>query len=808
MAARNDDQVILVVRAPNGDVREVELRPQALVIGRDESADIRVDDRKVSRRHAAFKLIDGEPWVEDLGSSNGVRLNERKIDKRARVGPRDEVRVGAFKMVLKGSGGSEIDRPRTRARGTKPAVSIQAEVSSSAGTAPVAQRRPHAEPGLSDRLPRLMGRDAPAKGRVFVLQRGENIIGRLEECDVPILDGSVSRQHARIVFARHRVTVTDLGSSNGVFVNDLRVDMAELAEGDVLRVGNVAFDVRLPPELAVGAPAPLSTRARARRATQERRWLTMGIVGLVLAIVVLSVALVVQLRRQHGIDLFDGTLLAWTSSTADATDGQPGGGVVSLEGVDRPSTGSPVGQEAAESPFASAGEPAARPVPGAALERSESVPGTEAAPLAGSAVLDLGRGDGADPPATDRVWTATSPYSRRGSDGLPVNLPQVDPNFDLEGLLATSMAEAKTCEAAGDYLCVRERLAALLERDPINAEARQLLARVRNIEAANAALAEAERYAARGKHARALRVLEEAPQDGPRGAAVRRRADELKERAIREELKAAAREALGRRTWRKAHRRYKYVLTLDPNSMVALDGLRRLEKRMRRRKIAFSAYRPTSSPRDSAPSATEPNALVRQFGGDRELITVALIYKRGALDEAEERAVALARKAEGARAVSAKAMAAAIQEVGLRYKRTRTEISNDPDEAWAMLIDLDRFERRILPRGVKSFIVQELEVGLSEAFADRGSSLFDAERFEQAFQRWESGFKLDPTNPKVIAGLRRLEEKAESLGQEAELAAQRGANDVCDRWRRITRMTRAKAPIHERARKRAAVTCR
>ena len=65
------------------------------VIGRDETADIRVDDPGVSRRHARL-LVDGDRHViEDLGSSNGTFVNGARISRhplvtgdRVQLGPR------------------------------------------------------------------------------------------------------------------------------------------------------------------------------------------------------------------------------------------------------------------------------------------------------------------------------------------------------------------------------------------------------------------------------------------------------------------------------------------------------------------------------------------------------------------------------------------------------------------------------------------------------------------------------------------------------------------------------------------------
>jgi len=65
-----------------------------LVIGRDPRADITITDDSVSRRHARIQLHDdGNWWVHDLDSRNGVFLNGHPIDKAA-LSPGDRIHVG------------------------------------------------------------------------------------------------------------------------------------------------------------------------------------------------------------------------------------------------------------------------------------------------------------------------------------------------------------------------------------------------------------------------------------------------------------------------------------------------------------------------------------------------------------------------------------------------------------------------------------------------------------------------------------------------------------------------------------------
>lgn len=74
--------------------------------------------------------------------------------------------------------------------------------------------------------------------RVLPLRAGENVIGRTPECDVQIVGPSVSRRHARLVISAQGVVLEDLGSMNGTFVGDRRINASTtVQDGDEIRIG-------------------------------------------------------------------------------------------------------------------------------------------------------------------------------------------------------------------------------------------------------------------------------------------------------------------------------------------------------------------------------------------------------------------------------------------------------------------------------------------------------------------------------------------------------------------------------------------
>ncbi|HUF28253.1 MAG TPA: adenylate/guanylate cyclase domain-containing protein [Gemmatimonadaceae bacterium] len=70
------------------------------------------------------------------------------------------------------------------------------------------------------------------------------VVGRALNCDIPILDPTISRRHAEVVSDTHGIEIRDLGSSNGTFLNGIRVETTRATAGDVVTFGSVAFRLK------------------------------------------------------------------------------------------------------------------------------------------------------------------------------------------------------------------------------------------------------------------------------------------------------------------------------------------------------------------------------------------------------------------------------------------------------------------------------------------------------------------------------------------------------------------------------------
>jgi len=79
------------------------------------------------------------------------------------------------------------------------------------------------------------------EGAAVVLRRDILTIGRTKENDICIPSRAVSRDHARLLMSPRSVTIVDMDSANGCFVNETPVKKQTLRDGDVLRIGDRSY---------------------------------------------------------------------------------------------------------------------------------------------------------------------------------------------------------------------------------------------------------------------------------------------------------------------------------------------------------------------------------------------------------------------------------------------------------------------------------------------------------------------------------------------------------------------------------------
>ena len=91
------------------------------------------------------------------------------------------------------------------------------------------------------KVARLEQKEGPGAPRTHELELSETIVGRSSSAHICIDSQMISRKHISFEKTSERVTVTDLNSSNGMYLNGVKAHSAILHEGDQIQIGNVVF---------------------------------------------------------------------------------------------------------------------------------------------------------------------------------------------------------------------------------------------------------------------------------------------------------------------------------------------------------------------------------------------------------------------------------------------------------------------------------------------------------------------------------------------------------------------------------------
>ena len=73
------------------------------------------------------------------------------------------------------------------------------------------------------------------------------LVGRHQDADLLLQSADISRRHAALLLKDQQLWVQDLNSSNGTFINDLKIEQeTELHDGDILQFASFMFSVLAP----------------------------------------------------------------------------------------------------------------------------------------------------------------------------------------------------------------------------------------------------------------------------------------------------------------------------------------------------------------------------------------------------------------------------------------------------------------------------------------------------------------------------------------------------------------------------------
>ena len=227
---------VLLLIKDRKQVAKVVVTSSAFVIGRSPECNLPIDEALASRQHAEVVLERGSYWVRDRGSRNGTSVNGEKITGNRELKDGDEIEIGSTRLKFvwdKSSQDEAEDDDKTR-------VASIADLGKKSPGQEVVQKK---DKGNFEVKVRVV--DGPLQGGVFRDWEGPLTIGRGLINNVVLLDDAVSTAHAQIVQEGDAYFIVDLKSSNGTFLDGVKVQKTRLQNGQKIKVGvsTLVFDL-------------------------------------------------------------------------------------------------------------------------------------------------------------------------------------------------------------------------------------------------------------------------------------------------------------------------------------------------------------------------------------------------------------------------------------------------------------------------------------------------------------------------------------------------------------------------------------
>lgn len=235
-------------------------------IGRSESATVPLfGDQNIAPLHACIVRQGNTYTLMDSGSQIGTYLNGQRVSQQVLLDGA-QIQIGQYLLTFMMKAGSAPQRAAEMMRSQAgyapqaPTAVVQTpgypqapvgQPGSILGQQPVGPSQPtmmqpamqnmtQVAPSPAMGMPTLVAITGPLSGQRFPIAQALEA-GR-EAAGIGLgFDTMASRRHASFAFTANGVTVTDLGSTNGTFVNDQRIQNATIRPGDTVKIGITTF---------------------------------------------------------------------------------------------------------------------------------------------------------------------------------------------------------------------------------------------------------------------------------------------------------------------------------------------------------------------------------------------------------------------------------------------------------------------------------------------------------------------------------------------------------------------------------------
>ncbi|MFT7622971.1 MAG: pSer/pThr/pTyr-binding forkhead associated (FHA) protein/tetratricopeptide (TPR) repeat protein, partial [Myxococcota bacterium] len=565
------DRVLkLHIQDEEGKTTIVPLVRDEITIGRREGNTIRLTERNVSRNHARLVRLNGGMFLEEVSARFGTRINGEHVDGRTSVLPGDVIEIGDYRLALHTQGDAALDN------------TLDGELASPLATPDGAMRGVGQSADGSTSLVDLEDigelldddneRDIPAsehatltivstnvQRQVYTLTRSPMIIGRTSENDIAVDHRSISRNHAKILWAAGTYTLVDLGSANGVKVNADFYKRSDLHSGDEVELGHVGL------KFEMGNASPLADLPVAEYAPAAANKLLM------MSIVVVGVLIAALWFFHFSKDPAEGAHEPKTPPTRASE--QPEAGSTGTAGtqlanaskapvVVKPVAAKPAQPKLAE-PVAKPAEPVAKP---------------------------------AEPVAKPVEPVAAKPVVAQPA------VPEA-PVQSADEQAKALMGEASAAFDKGDFGTARARIESAAKADPNVAGAEDLRERINQAETARFQLNKAKASAKGSEWGKVWDSAQAGLKDAEKGSSTAADLAELRDSAAEELAAAAVKRGEGHhrsKRYQEAVSAFRSALNFDPDNTAAKAGQRRAQRQLR-----ASASKPRTPSKPKTPKVVK-----------------------------------------------------------------------------------------------------------------------------------------------------------------------------------------------------------
>lgn len=225
------------------------------IVGSNRNCDLVLTSGRVADQHIELTRNGDDVYLQDCSRGKSIFVNDLPVGEYGPLKHGDSIRLADVDL--------EILEPRE--------MHSEEELL-------LAQQTGQPIPTLTDVNLRkdhwhITATESWLKGQSFDI-RGTMVLGRGSTCDITIPGTHLSRQHAQLIADGDHLTVRDLDSSNGTYVNGERISEAHLHAGDKIRFDVLTFVVQAPKRLSESDKTVI--RQNAKSHPEEERKSTNG----------------------------------------------------------------------------------------------------------------------------------------------------------------------------------------------------------------------------------------------------------------------------------------------------------------------------------------------------------------------------------------------------------------------------------------------------------------------------------------------------------------------------------------------------